>query len=49
MNAQPQIQRRIFKDVTSEIVQMSDAEVDKLLTALLTEAAGQNHDREPNE
>lgn len=49
MNAQPQIQRRIFKDVTSEIVQMSDAEVDKLLTALLTEAAGQNQDKEINE
>ena len=49
MNAQPQIQRRIFKDVTSEIVQMSDAEVDKLLTALLTEATGQNQDREINE
>lgn len=49
MNAQPQIQRRIFKDVASEIVQMSDAEVDKLLTALLTEEAGQNQDEEINE
>jgi amino acid adenylation domain-containing protein len=49
LNAQSQIQRRrIFKDVATEIVLMSDAEVDKLLTQLLTEEVGQR-DKEINE
>ena len=48
LNTQSQIQRRIFKDVATEIVQMSDAEVDKLLTELLTEEAGQQN-KEINE
>lgn len=48
LNTQSQIQRRIFKDVATEIVQMSDAEVDKLLTELLTEEAEQQN-KEINE
>ena len=48
LNTQSQIQRRIFKDVATEIVQMSDAEVDKLLMELLTEEAEQQN-KEINE
>lgn len=48
INVQPSIQRRLIRNVASDIMQMSDAEVDKLLIELLSEEMRREQGKENN-